>query len=96
MPRVLYNVRWPNGPPTIDQICEKYCFSPDELDGDYGVVEIDPQDHLYSILVDDTAIARVEHEWDAAGKRDKGLKGPFSNPMIEPFGPPEGRSLNSE
>ena len=88
MPRVLYSVRWPNGPPTIDQICEKYDLSPDELDREYGVVEIDLQDHLYSILVDDAAIARLEPEWDTGGK-DEGLTGPFSNPLIEPFGPPE-------
>jgi len=88
MAKVLYTVRWPNGAPTIEQICGKYGFSPGELDGQFGVVEIDPQDHLYSILVDDAAVARVEPGWASRGDED-GLAGPFSNPVIEPFGPPE-------
>lgn len=88
MSKVLYNVRWADGPPTIEQICEKYGFSPDEVDNQYGVIEIDPRDHLYSILVEDAAVARVEPDWAERGN-DAGLEGPFSNPMIEPFGPPK-------
>ena len=46
------------------------------------MVNISPAEHLYTILVDEAAAARVA---DAPP-----VEGVFSNPRIEPFGPPEG------
>jgi hypothetical protein len=53
----------------------------DEIDHDFGVVSIDPKGNRYAILVEDRAAERV------GGKQ--GVDGPFANPPIEPFGPPE-------
>jgi hypothetical protein len=53
----------------------------DEIDADFGVVEIDPDAHQYAILVEQPAAERV------GGKQ--GVEGPFANPPIEPFGPPQ-------
>ena len=53
----------------------------DEIDADYGVVEIDPDQNLYAVLVDPRTAERV------AGR--EGVEGPFSNPRVEPFGPPQ-------
>jgi len=55
-------------------------LSDDEVDASFGSVEIDPDEHRYAILVEESAIGRV------GGKA--GVKGPFANPPIEPFGPP--------
>jgi hypothetical protein len=52
----------------------------ESLDATYGVVPIDPDQHLYSVLVDELAMG-------SAASRP-GVSGPFSNPRIEPFGPP--------
>jgi hypothetical protein len=52
-----------------------------ELDLDYGLVEIDPEQHKYAIMVDDRAAERISGH--------PAVKGPFANPPIEPFGPPE-------
>jgi hypothetical protein len=86
MAKVLYNVRWTGERPTLEAICQRFGFTTDELDQQYGVIEIDPDEHVYSILVEDSAVARVGAEWRTEGTP---LEGPFSNPRIEPFGPPE-------
>jgi hypothetical protein len=54
----------------------------DEVDAGFGVVNISPSEHLYTILVDQAAAARVEAP-DA-------VEGVYGNPRIEPFGPSEG------
>jgi hypothetical protein len=50
---------------------------PEDLDQDFGVVAIDPNEHLYAVLVGRDAAARAQ----AAGAAD----GVFSNPKVEPF-----------
>ena len=84
MSKVMFNVHWPEGHPTVGQICQKYGLSPQDLDDQFGVIEVDPAEHVYTILVDESAAARLEPD-----RADRGLEGPFSNPKIEPFGPPE-------
>jgi hypothetical protein len=54
----------------------------EEVDPGFGVVNISPAEHLYTILVEEAAAARV-------GDADQ-VEGVFSNPRIEPYGPPEG------
>jgi hypothetical protein len=69
---------------TLESVKEDLGLSDEEVDADFGLVEIDPDAHQYAILVEAPAAER------AAGK--EGVEGPFANPPIEPFGPPEGRS----
>jgi hypothetical protein len=52
----------------------------EEVDADYGLVAIDPEEGRYAILVEESASARVA--------KKPGVEGPFANPPIEPFGPP--------
>jgi hypothetical protein len=47
------------------------------------VVNIDPNEDLFTVLVDEQTAERAEGK--AAG-------GPYANPPIEPFGPPEPES----
>jgi hypothetical protein len=63
-----------------ERVRRKLGLSESELDRDFGVVEIDRAHHQYAVLVDDCAAERV--------KGASGVEGPFSNPRIEPFGPP--------
>lgn len=83
MPKVMVTIQSPTAPPSIDEVRDRYQLAEDEIDLDFGVVEIDPQDHLYTILVDEAAAAKIvpSGDWEVSG--------PFSNPRIEPFGPPD-------
>ena len=53
----------------------------DEIDPNFGVVCISPTENLYAIL--------VEEEVNKRFQGNMGIKGPYSNPKIEPFGPPK-------
>lgn len=79
----MISIRWREGKPTVEAVCAKLGLKPDELDPRFGIVEIDPKDHLYTILVEHAAAKRIE------SKPDEEVEGPFSNPPIGPMGAPE-------
>ena len=83
MTKVMVTIRAAGDPPTLDQVIERYQLGPDDIDVEFGVVEIDPDDRLHAVLVTEEAAARIQPSdgWDTAG--------PYANPRIEPFGPPE-------
>jgi hypothetical protein len=70
-------------PPTIEDLQRQFKLADADVDRDFGVVEIDPSDHLYAFMVDQSKAGQVTNDgsWD--------VKGPYSNPKIEPFGPPQ-------
>jgi hypothetical protein len=68
---------------SLARVKEELGLSDEEVDADFGLVEIDPEAHKYAILVEEPAAERV------AGT--EGVEGPFANPPIEPFGPPPGK-----
>jgi hypothetical protein len=65
---------------TVAAVCRQLKLAPEQIDPDFGVVNIDPKKNLYTILVEEKAALKL------GGKQ--GVKGPYSNPRIEPFGPP--------
>lgn len=65
---------------SLSAVKEDLGLSDEEVDADFGLVEIDPDAHRYAILVEDGAAGRVSGT--------PGVEGPFANPPIEPFGPP--------
>ena len=83
MAKVMMTIQWPQGQPTIEQIQELFSLADDEIDREFGLIEIDPDERLFTFLVDEASAAKVK---PGAGLR---VAGPFSNPRIEPFGPPQ-------
>ena len=79
-PTVIVTVRLPAGANLEDAI-RMLELTPDEVDTDYGLVPIDPERGKYVLLVTPAAAERIVQL--------SGVEGPFSNPRIEPFGPPE-------
>ena len=67
---------------TLKEVQRRLGLSPDEIDDDFGVVNIDPEQNLYAIMVEEQTGARLSDDPD--------VKGPYANPRIEPFGPPQG------
>lgn len=69
------------GEATLAGAARRLGLDEQELDPGFGVVEIDPATHRYTVLVDESAAERAS--------RVPGVEGPYSNPRIEPFGPPK-------
>lgn len=61
---------------SLEEVRRLLGLGEDEVDPRFGVVNIDPNEHLYTILVEQEAAERVRN---AAP-----VRGVFSNPRIEP------------
>ncbi|HET6749119.1 MAG TPA: hypothetical protein VFL71_07645 [Actinomycetes bacterium] len=81
MARVMVTMRLAPEQATLEEVRRLLGLAAEEVDPAFGVVNISPAEHLYTILVDQDAAARIA---DAPQ-----VEGVFSNPRIEPFGPPE-------
>ena len=66
---------------TLRAVRRKLHLLPEDIDQEFGVVNIDPQQNLYAVLVEPSAARKASTQ--------PGVEGPFSNPRIEAFGPPE-------
>ena len=78
MSRVMLTVKMAPERATVAHVREELGLGPEEIDADFGVVEIDPRDDLYAVLVGEGVAAKVQGV--------DYVEGPFSNPKIEPFG----------
>ena len=87
MTKLLFNLTWKEkGAPSVLELCEKLGFKPEEIDERFGVIEIDPEERLYTILAEADAVNRVRSQTEDPGAD---LEGPYANVSIAPFGPPE-------
>jgi hypothetical protein len=87
MAKVMVTLRLDPEQASLPEVRRLLGLAPEEVDPSFGVVNISPAEHLYTILVDEAAAARV-------GDADQ-VEGVFSNPRIEPYGPPEGEQGGS-
>ena len=79
-PTVLVGVTlWPGA--TLRDAVRRLRLADDEVDTAYGLVAVDPARHVYALLVTPSAGERI--------RGTSGAGGPYANPRIEPFGPPE-------
>ena len=76
----LATVRLPHGA-TLESARRKLNLAEDEVDPTYGLVPLDPDQGLFAVRITDTAAARL-------GAVTSEADGVFSDPGIEPFGPP--------
>jgi hypothetical protein len=83
MAKVMMTIQWLQGQPTLEDIQKLFSLTDNEIDRDFGLIEVDPAEHIFTFLVEDASAAKVQ---PGANFR---VAGPFSNPRIEPFGPPQ-------
>ncbi len=82
MSGVMLTIRAKGKRPTVASVRSRYGLTAAEFDESFGVVEIDSDEGLFTILVADSAAAKVR---SGSGWQ---VEGPYSNPRIEPFSPP--------
>jgi hypothetical protein len=83
MTKLMVSIQWPQGAPTLAEIQKMFSLADDEVDREFGLIEVDPAEHIFTFMVEEASAAKVRSGpgWTVSG--------PFSNPSIEPFGPPQ-------
>jgi hypothetical protein len=81
MSTVLMSLRAVSEAPTLEELKKRFGLENGEIDSEFGVVEVAPGE--FSFLVEEAAAEKCvsSGDWE--------VRGPFSNPRIAPFGPPE-------
>jgi hypothetical protein len=85
MAKVMFQFREPSGEPALDEVQRRFGLHDHEIDRQFGIVKVDEQEGLYTMLVDDAARERVAPNLDGTDP----AVGFFSNPRIDTFGPPQ-------
>lgn len=76
--KMLMTIKWnEKEPPTLEEVAAKMNAEVADLDAEYGVINVDPADKLYSFMIEEDKVAKA--------KGDHDIEGPYSNPRIEPF-----------
>jgi hypothetical protein len=78
MEKTLYTVKLAASEATIEGARAKLALRPEQIDPSFGVVNVDPDNDLYAVMIDSSVVDE--------SSRNKDLSGPFSNPKIETFG----------
>ena len=82
MTMVMMTLRCEGEAPTLETLRERFSLAETEIDESFGVVEVDPKEHIYTFLVTQEVAEKIDPGADWV------VEGPYSNPRIEPFGPP--------
>jgi hypothetical protein len=74
------------GKPALEQVLELFGLTAGDLDEGYGVAATDPNAGVYVVLIRPDAVQKAQARLAQRPKHP--LEGIFSNPRIEPTGPP--------
>ncbi len=90
MDRVMFQFKDSGPVPSLHDVAKRFGVRLEDLDPEFGVIGTDPAAGLYCVMIDSRAAATAEAALRAqtSTQRDP-AEGIFSNPRIEPFGPPE-------
>lgn len=80
---ILFQFQSKEARPNLKGIADKYTFSVDSIDSDYGIIETDSGEGLYTVLVDAQAAKQIEEY--LAHHPHHPAEAIFSNPGIEPI-----------
>jgi hypothetical protein len=83
MKTVMVQLHIRKNSPTLEDIAKLLAIQVDQIDPEFGIIETDPADHLYTMMVDETETANIEKI--IAKRKAHPAEGIFSNPRIEPM-----------
>jgi hypothetical protein len=89
MSKVMLQFRKRGETPSLEEIRSTFDLRADQVDPEYGVVQTDSREGLYTVLVDDAARTQIEEKLRLSGAHNDPAVGGFSNPRIEALGPPQ-------
>ena len=87
MGKVMIQMAFPEGKPTLAEAARALGLEESELDPDFGVIETDPTRGLFAMRVEEAAASRAASA--IAARASGSAEGVFSDPKIAPFGPPD-------
>ncbi|GAB3147415.1 hypothetical protein [Microbispora hainanensis] len=87
MAEVLITVRLA-APATLEAAMRRLGLTEDDVDTGYGLVPVDPGRDLYVLRVTEEAGRRVGDSGTGVADGGAADGGPYSDPPIEPYGPP--------
>lgn len=76
--KVMMNVRWTKVP-TLNDICKRFGLSSSDVDQNFGVVLVTPEDNTCTFMVEQSKTSKVKANDDD----DWFVEGPFSNVPVE-------------
>lgn len=79
-PMALMTIEVQNGDPSLEAAAEQLGVTVADIDASFGIVSLDVERKLFAVRV---RADKLKHDESRAG-----VGGPYSNPDIEPFGPP--------
>lgn len=80
--KVMMTLEGCSGAPSLAEAAERLHVSVEALDESFGVILVDPARGVFTVRVERSAL-------EARGPAEEGVKGPYSDPRIGPFGRPE-------
>jgi hypothetical protein len=81
MSKVMVTLKLDPEDASVDTAREVLGIDDAAIDHDFGVIAVSPDENLYTVLVEAQAADHLATAGD--------VNGPFSNPPIQPFGPPQ-------
>lgn len=80
MGKVMMTIEARGEPPTPESVRRRYALAEGDVDAAFGVVLVDPDDGIYTLMIEESAAPRL------ASGGGWTVRGPFSNPRIAPYG----------
>lgn len=85
MSKIMFQFRHTGSAPSLAQVAQEFGLDPSDLDADFGVIQTDSSQGLYTVQVEEAAAARLSERLKAKGSSSDPAVGVFSNPTIEPI-----------
>ena len=88
-PTAMVQFHYEGEPPDLDQVAERFSIPKEAIDAEFGVIVTDEVEQFCTVLVPTDIAEKMNEQLGRGTPEGSPDEGSFSNPRIEPFGPPE-------